>query len=61
MAKILVVDDDARNLRLAATALAMKGDAERLLAEGFDGYLEKPIRHKEFLASVAALLKGRDE
>jgi two-component system cell cycle response regulator DivK len=46
---------------VALTALAMKGDAERLLAEGFDGYLEKPIRYKEFLASVAALLKGRNE
>jgi two-component system cell cycle response regulator DivK len=119
MAKILVVDDDARNLRLAAavleqaghevlsaeggaegveaalasapdlvfmdvqmpgmdgmaalkrlrseprtaalkvialTALAMKGDRERLLDEGFDGYLKKPIRYKEFLESVAALL-----
>lgn len=124
MAKILVVDDDARNLRLAVTvleeaghkvlsaeggvegveaalahapdlvlmdvqmpgmdgvaalkhlraeprtatlkvaaltALAMKGDRERLLAEGFDGYLEKPIRYKEFLASVAALLEGSNE
>jgi CheY-like chemotaxis protein len=122
MARILVVDDDARNLRLAVTvleqaghevlsaedgakgieaalahapdlvlmdvqmpgmdgvsalrrlradpctavlkvvvltALTMKGDRERLLAEGFDGYLEKPIRYKEFLASVAALLAGR--
>ena len=46
---------------VALTALAMKGDAERLLAEGFDGYLEKPIRYKEFLASVAALLEGRKE
>ena len=40
---------------VALTALAMKGDAERLLAEGFDGYLEKPLRYKEFLASVTAL------
>jgi len=43
------------------TALAMKGDRERLIKEGFDGYLEKPIRYKEFLASVAALLEGRNE
>lgn len=42
---------------VAFTALVMKGDAERLLAEGFDGYLEKPIRYKAFLASVAALLE----
>ena len=46
---------------VALTALAMKGDAERLLAEGFDGYLEKPIRYKEFLASVAALLAQKSE
>lgn len=46
---------------VAFTALAMKGDAERLFAAGFDGYLEKPIRYKEFLASVAALLEGRNE
>ncbi len=43
---------------VALTALAMKGDAERLLKEDFDGYLETPIRYKEFLASVAALLAG---
>jgi CheY-like chemotaxis protein len=41
---------------VAFTALAMKGDAERLLAEGFDGYLEKPIRYKEFLGAVERLL-----
>ena len=46
---------------VALTALAMRGDAERLLAEGFDGYLEKPIRYKEFLASVAALLERRNK
>ena len=49
-------------LKVAAfTGLAMKGDRERLIKEGFDGYLEKPIRYKEFLASVAALLEGRKE
>lgn len=42
---------------VALTALAMKGDSERLLAQGFDGYLEKPIRYQNFLESVAALLR----
>ena len=46
---------------VALTALTMKGDRERLLAEGFDGYVQKPIRYNEFLASVAALLEGRNE
>ena len=44
---------------VAFTAFAMKGDAERLLAEGFDGYLEKPIRYRAFLASVTVLLAGK--
>jgi two-component system cell cycle response regulator DivK len=45
---------------LALTALAMKGDRDRLRAEGFDGYFEKPIRYKEFLATVTALLEGKN-
>lgn len=49
-------------LKVAAlTALTMKGDRERLLAEGFDGYLKKPIRYKEFLSSVTTLLERRNE
>ena len=46
---------------VALTALAMKGDRERLIKEGFDAYIEKPIRYKEFLESVAALLAGKSE
>ena len=60
--KRLRADPRCASMKVVAfTALAMKGDRERLLAEGFDGYLEKPIRYKKFLASVAVLLKGRNE
>jgi len=41
---------------IALTALAMKGDEERIRAAGYDGYIAKPIRRKEFLASIAAQL-----
>jgi two-component system cell cycle response regulator DivK len=41
---------------LALTALAMKGDEERIRAAGCDGYIAKPMRYLEFLAAVAGQL-----
>jgi two-component system, cell cycle response regulator DivK len=41
---------------IALTALAMKGDEERIRAAGCDGYIAKPLAYREFLATVAARL-----
>ncbi len=41
---------------LALTAYAMKGDEEKILAAGCDGYLAKPFRYRELLERVAGLL-----
>jgi CheY-like chemotaxis protein len=43
---------------LALTAQAMHGDRERFLAEGFDGYLAKPVDILEFLAAVQRYCDG---
>jgi PAS domain S-box-containing protein len=41
---------------LAVTAHAMKGDRERCVAAGMDGYVTKPIQPRELWQAVAAVL-----
>ena len=43
---------------VAMTAHAMKGDRERCLAAGMDGYIAKPIRQKEVVAVLRQSLAG---
>ena len=43
---------------VAVTALAMIGDQERLLANGFDGYISKPIDPKTFVSKLRAFVAG---
>ncbi|MBA3396061.1 MAG: response regulator [Deltaproteobacteria bacterium] len=55
--KLLKEDPATRAIPvIALTALAMKGDEERIRAAGCDGYIAKPMRYKEFLAAIAEQL-----
>ncbi len=41
---------------IAITAYAMPGDKERILAEGFKGYISKPLSVMELVDQIKALL-----
>ena len=57
--QILKNDESTRHIRVVAlTALAMKGDKERIIAAGCDGYIAKPIQYKSFVEEVGGLLAG---
>jgi two-component system cell cycle response regulator DivK len=58
-ARELRADPATCEMRLVAiTASVMKGDRERIIAGGFDGYLGKPFRRQELLDAVAAAFDG---
>ena len=43
---------------IASTAYTMKGDKEKLLAEGFDDYISKPYTMDEILIKIKEHIKG---
>src|SRR5580692_8688795 len=57
-ATVLLKGDEATRAIpvIALTALAMKGDEERIRAAGCDGYIAKPLAYKDFLTVVSAHL-----
>src|SRR3977135_1281840 len=56
---LLKRDDATRAIPvIALTALAMKGDEERIRAAGCDGYIAKPLAYRDFLATISAQLEA---
>ena len=56
---VRAMKEDARTARipiLALTAHAMRGDRDRFLDAGCDGYISKPIDVKTFLTSIQQYL-----
>jgi CheY-like chemotaxis protein len=46
---------------VAVTAYAMRGDREKILNSGFDGYLSKPVNARSLAEELDRLLDKRDE
>jgi two-component system cell cycle response regulator DivK len=60
MQALRMLKEDERTSRIpiiALTSSTMKGDREQFLAEGFDGYLQKPISVREFPNQVRSHLR----
>ena len=56
---ILKTDPVTRRLKIIAlTSFAMRGDREKLLEAGFDGYLAKPVNTRELPGLVEQWLNG---
>ncbi len=59
--KWLKEDDELRDIPVVAvTAFAMKGDEERILAGGCEGYISKPISVPHFLETIANYIGKAD-
>jgi len=60
--RILKEDATTKDIPVVAlTAYAMRGDAERALEAGCNGYITKPIDTKEFSKTVASFLKQKQQ
>jgi len=44
---------------IALTSYAMKGDEDKFLEQGFDGYIAKPLKARELMDAVKNILQRR--
>jgi len=59
--KWLKEDEELRSIPvIAVTAFAMKGDEERILSGGCEGYISKPISVPHFLETIASYIGKED-
>ena len=59
--KALKADEGLKDIPvLAVTAFAMKGDEEKILEAGCDGYIAKPISVPNFLETVEKLINRQN-
>ncbi|MFO0752409.1 MAG: response regulator [Thermodesulfovibrionales bacterium] len=57
--KMLKAEEETKRIKVVAlTAYAMRGDKEKFLDKGFDGYISKPVTVKEFLVEIKKYLEG---
>ena len=59
LTRLLKADPSTRGIRIVGlTAYAMKGDPERILAAGCDGYIAKPIDTRRLADQVRDFLSA---
>lgn len=62
VAKILKSMQEFKEIPIVAfTAHAMKGDREKVIVAGFEGYISKPINIREFPEQVKLYIRGKRE